>query len=543
MAAVVGVVARHERLAIVFEVDGEAVAPNLDVEAVAADPWVLSRWGPWLPGFVREAMLSSGDRHRTGVHHTAPDLADAVLAVACAVAAPLDIHTTVADPAVGGGAFLLAAAGRMVGPRDEVVGRLLGCDIDPLAVAATCAALTLWSGGTAPPPGSVVVADFLDEDPFSKAPDLIVGNPPFLSQLRGDTIRTEETRTRIATRWSGVGRYVDGAAAFLLASADTVAPDGTVALIQPDSVLSALDARPIRARLAGFAPPAAIWVDDQRRFDAAVDTIAVVCRQGTNTTDVGLWSGVPASLDAHHQGGLSADSWAPYLAIQRGVPKLPEFPGGRTLGEIANVTAGFRDQFYGLRDAVADSPDAAVHLITSGLIDPLVNGWGSRPCRFDQRRWSHPGVDLERVAPAIGDWVADRLRPKVLVASQTRVIEAIVDARGDLLPCTPVISVEPGVDAPSLWHLAALLTCPVATVRLVQASTGSALSADAVRVSAARLATLPLPADTALWDEAASRAEAGDVSATGELMMAAHGLTDRTDLLVWWSDRLPVSKE
>ena len=538
----VGVVARQARVTIEFEVDGEAIAPNREVEAVSADPAVLSHWGPWLPGFIREAMLSSSDRHRTGIHHTAPNLADAVLAVACTAAAPFDVHTTVADPAVGGGVFLLAAAEMMAGPRDEVVGRLMGCDIDPLAVAATRAALTLWSGGTVPLPGNVVVADFLDEDPFPKAPDLILGNPPFLSQLRGDTIRTEETRTRIATRWSGVGRYVDGAAAFLLASADAVAADGTVALIQPDSVLSALDARPVRARLAGVAPPAAIWVDDKRRFDAAVDTIAVVCRRGVNSTDVGLWSGVPASLDAHHQGGLSPDSWAPYLAIQRGVPTLPELAGGRTLGEVANVTAGFRDQFYGLRDAVADSPDAAVQLITSGLIDPLVNGWGSRPCRFDQRRWSHPGVDLDRVAPAIKHWVADRLRPKVLVASQTRVIEAIVDPRGGLLPCTPVISVEPGPDAPSLWHIAALLTCPVATARLVQVSTGSALSADAVRVSAARLSTLPLPDELSLWDEAASRAEAGDVIATGELMMAAHRLADRTDLLAWWTERLPAPK-
>jgi len=138
--------------------------------------------------------------------------------------------------------------------------------------------------------------------------------------------------------------------------------------------------------------------------------------------------------------------------------------------------------------------------------------------------------------------VADRLRPKVLVASQTRVIEAIVDPRGGLLPCTPVISVEPGPDAPSLWHIAALLTCPVATARLVQVSTGSALSADAVRVSAARLSTLPLPDELSLWDEAASRAEAGDVIATGELMMAAHRLADRTDLLAWWTERLPAPK-
>ncbi len=518
------------------------MAPNPAVAAVSADPAVLAEWGPWLPGFVREAMIGSGERHRSGVHHTAPGLAAAVVAIANSVAEPLDERSTVADPAVGGGAFLLAAAEQMAGTREDILGRLFGCDIDPMAVAASRVALALWSGGVASPRGHLVVADFLDESPFAVAPDLVVGNPPFLAQLRGDTVRSGEGRARLGERWPGVGRYVDGAIAFLLASADSVAPGGTVALIQPDSVLSAIDARPARARLMSVAPPVAVWVDDRRRFEADVDTIALVCRRGSDSSSVGLWSGVPAQLDGHHGAQLVSDSWAPLLAAQRGVPSVSLPSGGPRLGDLAKVTAGFRDQFYGLRDAVADDCDSPVRLITSGLIDPLVNRWGRTPCRFDKRRWTHPGVDLERVSPTITGWVADRLRPKLLVASQTRVIEAIVDLDGDLVPCTPVIAVEPTADVPSLWHLAALLTCPVATARLVEGATGSALSADAIRVSASRLAALRLPDDKSAWDAAASRAEAGDVLATGELMLAAHGLSHRSDVLEWWQNRLPGPK-
>ena len=54
-----------------------------------------------------------------------------------------------------------------------------------------------------------------------------------------------------------------------------------------------------------------------------------------------------------------------------------------------------------------------------------------------------PAVDPSKVEPAIAGWIAERLVPKVLVASQTKVIEAIVDADGVMIPCTPVVTVEP----------------------------------------------------------------------------------------------------
>ena len=94
-------------------------------------------WGPWLPGFVREALTSDGERHDAGVHHTPPQIVDQVLDRALIHAEPLDEQTTVLDPAVGGGAFLLAMAERMPGTPFDIVARLHGVDVDPLAVATT----------------------------------------------------------------------------------------------------------------------------------------------------------------------------------------------------------------------------------------------------------------------------------------------------------------------------------------------------------------------------------------------------------------------
>ena len=215
-------------------------------------------WGPWLPGFVREALTSDGERHDAGVHHTPPRVVDQVLDRALIHAEPLDEQTTVLDPAVGGGAFLLAMAERMPGTPFDIVARLHGVDVDPLAVATTRAALSLWAGGDVAL-DTVRVGDHLVDDPFAtKRFDLVVGNPPFLSQLRGGTPRSQAQRAALAERWAGVGGYVDDAAAFLLAGVDALADGGTVVLVQPASVLGAVDARSVRERLARSAPPRAL---------------------------------------------------------------------------------------------------------------------------------------------------------------------------------------------------------------------------------------------------------------------------------------------
>jgi len=529
LAAVVSRAAEARGVHVDLVLD-RVVEPMAEVLPIRVDDEVLVALGPWLPGFVREALLSADRRRQHGVHHTDPALASTVCGLALDLI-PAQRETTVLDPAVGGGVFLLAAGGLLPGAPSEIVGRLHGCDIDPLATAVTRAALTIWSGGVPPPEENLVVGDFLGADTSFEPVDLIVGNPPFLSQLKGETTRGRDERQRLAERWPRVGRYVDTAAAFMLAAADGLASAGVWALVQPDSVLGASDAEPVRERLDATVPVERVWVDDQRRFDASVDTVALIGRRGR--TAVSIHGGIPAetlgTIDPP-----STQSWAPLLAVARGVPVVGDLRTAGQLGDIADITAGFRDQFYGLRDAVIEDESAAFPLITSGLIDPLTNRWGETACRYDKRSWSHPGVVLDRVAPEIRAWVDARLRPKVLVASQTPTIEAVADPEGVLVPCTPVVSVQPH-DPADVVRIAALLTCPITTALLAQASTGTALSADSLRVSASRLADLPLPGDRHAWDEAA---RAGDVAPTGAAMQRAFGVDD-PGLMDWWTARQP----
>ena len=67
------------------------------------------------------------------------------------------------------------------------------------------------------------------------------------------------------------------------------------------------------------------------------------------------------------------------------------------------------------------------------------------------------------------EWARRRLVPKVLVANQTQIVEAVCDARGEWLPGVPVIGVYPrgahwddeergsGGLATAAWEIAAVL--------------------------------------------------------------------------------------
>ncbi|CAB4880160.1 unannotated protein [freshwater metagenome] len=132
--------------------------------------------------------------------------------------------------------------------------------------------------------------------------------------------------------------------------------------------------------------------------------------------------------------------------------------------------------------------------------------------------------------------------PKVLVASQTKVIEAVVDERGEWLPSVPVISVVPH-DAGDVWLAAAMLTSPVASAWIALQRIGTGLSAQAIRVTASDLAALPLPADRTAWKDASDSLQNGDVYGCGRHMIHAYGLAHRADLYDWWEQRVNGSRE
>lgn len=330
--------------------------------------------------------------------------------------------------------------------------------------------------------------------------------------------------------------YVDTAALFLLSALRHVADRGAICLIQPRSTAGAAHAAEVRRRIAGFGV-VEIWWPQRRVFAAEVD----------------VWAPIMSAVGPgrpHPDRGLadrlrSPGGWADVVAEQRGVPAV-ELPDGPVIADIATVSAGFRDEFYGLipyveEEAAAPSSGRQLvgRLVTVGAIEPLAATWGDVPVRFAGRRWHRPVVTSDALQdPVIGAWVSAQLRPKVLVATQTRWIEAVADPTGDLIGVTPAISVVIDVDPAatiSAEHLAVALCSPVATLVAHRRHGGTALVADAVRLSATAVRSLPLPVDHAAWDRAVQqrRCSPGDWSEFGEIMCRAYAV-DAEPALGWW---------
>jgi hypothetical protein len=515
-------------------------------------------------GVALEARLTASERGR-GAHFTPAAVADRLVHLALP---EVDRRRppAVCDPACGAGAVLLAAGRRLVAaglPARTVARDLLwGADLDPLSAAVTAASLALWSGGSAPAAGHVVGGDPLHRgaETWSSVPHggfgAVVGNPPFQGQLARATVRGRDGTARLRERFgrSAVAPYVDTAAVFLLAAVDLAAVGARVVLVQPTSVVASRDASGVRAVLAGTAAPVSIWAPGDRLFDAAVH----VC--------------VPVLVVGHRSSG----EWATLVATDRGVPTV-RLAGRRRLGDVADLVAGFRDEYYGLvphvregaiaiaiaiagasasastggrpDDGPADrSPDLPAALVTSGLIDVGRLAWGSRPARFAKQRWQAPVVDVAGVASSggrVAGYVHRVRRPKVLVATQTRVLEAVADPGGAAVPVTPVISVVPGApeDVPAIE---ALLSSPVVSAWVAARTVGTGLSTGSMRPTAGLLADLPLPDDDETWQRGtdgfeAWRTQGGDPGRWAETLAAAHGVADApaAAALEWWLAQVP----
>jgi hypothetical protein len=362
--------------------------------------------------------------------------------------------------------------------------------------------------------------------------DAIVGNPPFQSQLLTRTARAAHVTDALRRRFGreALAPYVDTAALFLLASVDLVRPGGRVVLVQPSSVATSRDARAVRCALAERAGPSRIWSPPSGSFDAAVEVCVPVLEVGR-----------PGPAD-----------WGPLLAAGDGVPAVV-LRASRRLGEVADVVAGFRDEYYGLVPHTVETAKrdpVLAPLVTCGLIDVGAHAWGARPARFAKRIWQRPQVDLGSLRRDGGRaWAhVERLRrPKVLVASQTKVAEAAPDPDGAAVPVTPMVSVLPRDDATSVGALAAMVASPATAAHLAVELAGSGLGRDGLRITAPALSAVPLPAGSGAWREAALAFE--DWAAAGaaphaagawaRAMLEAQGIEgpDAERLLEWWQPR------
>ena len=545
----------------------------------------------------QDNLESLGTRKELGAWYTPSDVVEFLLDVS--LQPRLDsIGTTdelaafrVLDPACGSGNFLVAAAHRIAAQlmalgcnradsvRTAFGACVVGVDIDPLAVENCRAALSQESGSLvtitdlsttvvhsdslALPLAPVALA--LDDGPApaswdelmaacgaARGFDLVIGNPPFLNQLETKTAATSAELDNRRRHFGHVaGAYTDPAALFLYLAVNLIDPDqGEVCLIEPTAVLSTKDSAGVRAAVAECSVLRHLWIANDRVFDAAVDVCALHLRRGAAEGPVTLLVGRPPENMGEVAAPTHGDTtWASLLAAAHGLPDA-EIDSRGTLADIAAATADFRDQYYGLAEHTIDQETAddtqLPRLVTAGLIDPAELLWGARTTKFNKSTYQHPRVRIADLEPKLQRWATNRMVPKVLLATQTGVLEPFVDDVGCLLPSVPVITITASTS--DLWKIGALLASPPVTLVAARRHFGAALSADALKLSASDVLALPLPADADAWCAAAecfrtASAVQGDakrqaLSDSAQLMCKAFRIADPAGLMAWWTDRI-----
>ncbi len=604
-----------------IEADLALLRPRLEplVRALPDPSWLAGAHERLLDDADRETSpdrvrAASRARKRTGSYYTPDAIVERLLDLTLeqrldellagrrgADAARALLSIRVCDPACGSGRFLLAAGLRLARRLRTLVGQatpapgapdsalaivsrtcLFGMDLTPSA-AELCRFL-LWhrAGGAIESPallaGVIRVGDALLDDWAELLPergsrasepgfDVVVGNPPFLNQLRASTSRTRRGAARLADRFGEASRAYADTSALFLPLALRIARDGArVALIQPQSFLAARDAQGVRDEIERASTLTHLWLAGERVFEAHVLVCAPVLRKGRSPEEKALVVRVvgesfralaPKSLDR-------GATWAPLIADALGVPEAILPATGRTVSDWADATADFRDQYYGLRGMLVEDADLTEHerprypaLVTTGLVDLAQSHWGARATRFDHAPWRAPRVDLARLASEtpLGAWARARLVPKLVLATQTQVLEVLADPRGEFLPAVPLITVVPR-DPDDLWHLGALLMCPALAAESLRLYAGTALALDVIKLSAKQVLRLPAP-DVSRprvrdhWDRAARAFQWASVStndavrrqllaASAREMMNAFEI-DRAqaqNVLRWWLGRL-----
>ncbi len=397
--------------------------------------------------------------------------------------------------------------------------------------------------------------------------DVVIGNPPFLNQLKSDTASDRRIAAMLSTITGGAARaYSDLSTSFMLLGVRLCRPGGRVSLVEPMSFLSSRDSAPARASILSKASLAALWVSEARTFPGASVFICAptIERSGPRARRVKrscaaefrMLSEVKVDMDALR----NEDSWAPLAAAALAIPEF-SFDASGVVGDYADATADFRDQYYGLdgfivesqrvpRSEVADSGYPPI--VTAGLIDLATCHWGDRSTRILKRSWAAPRIDRTRMQSNgnLADWMSSRLIPKIILATQTKIIEVFVDEPGRLLPSIPLITVVPKAAA-DIWAVAAALASPVSAAIAMQRHAGSALSPQAIKLSAKQAMRLPMPTPDELSSTAArllQRAHTAPDAKNRHRLLLEFGrmsteayrvpADDAATLLAWWSSRL-----
>ncbi|MEC8276862.1 MAG: N-6 DNA methylase [Myxococcota bacterium] len=395
--------------------------------------------------------------------------------------------------------------------------------------------------------------------------DLMVGNPPFINQLvRGKALPRHVVAYLAHTLNMTVG-YADVASLIMLWVSRFLKSNGIVSMVQPLSIVMTDSSQPVRMQLLKSLQLRHIWATGDHIFDdAMVFACTLTLQAGSQRREIGRHFGNDFERCDSYTGSTTrlssgAAKWGWLLADLFGIPNIDsiEFNPELGLSDLANATAGFRDQYYFPKECARERAEVFdsdhLKIITSGAIHPLRSQFGLKPSRYNKRPFEAPVFPealLQSEVPDIWRWFKGIGGAKLLMAQQSSVLRVMVDMKAECYPMVPVVAIVPHSES-DCWKIAALLVSPVATAWVLTHFLGGGMNPNSIKVSAEQLLGLPLPKDDTAWNEAAKSAEAASQADSvdewrslliecGRQMNLAFGIRDE-GLHHWWVNRLPTA--
>ncbi len=381
--------------------------------------------------------------------------------------------------------------------------------------------------------------------------DAIFGNPPFLNPLKKETAIDEFTASQVRETLGNASQALTNTATLILQiSRNIIRPEtGFLALVQPISIVATRDSFDVRREIDELGLISGVWICEDKVFDAAVQT-CVLFITSKRQEFVEVYSAAAGSHLTKLPYPSDLGNWSRYIYTAHGLPELV-FESSGTLGDVATSSNDFRDEYYGLIGSIVDSEVAddsvSPKLITVGKIDLMKLSWGDEPTKFAKEVYQYPRVEVAKLDAKMRAWAKQLAKPKLLVATQTKVIELIVDETGTLLPSIPIASVFPRDNA-DLWRIAACLAAPVTALYSLSKLAGAGMNAEVLKISSRFISTIPLPIGVDEWDEASALLREAHLATDGQRhallvkyglkMCSAYRVTNTDEIVSWWETRI-----
>jgi hypothetical protein len=276
--------------------------------------------------------------------------------------------------------------------------------------------------------------------------DAVLGNPPFINCIRGGVPKA--LKELLKERFPLIVGSADLSYYFLMLSSSLISENGRIGLILPRVSLGASALQPFRACQTTPKPELIYSADHNQFFDgASIKVVLYVfgkakqCKVSdsdipeqaswkSSTMDFSLWW-------PYYQHNW----WAFFVMNIRGL-SLPETNDCCRLDEAGFViTQGLTTgDYYNI--VVEDAKDGeGLKLITSGIIEPKECLWGKSSSRFNGRSYLYPRIVVQEYGASLLKKIKRSQRPKIIVASLTRKIEAFFDSKGKCQASTATINI------------------------------------------------------------------------------------------------------